>query len=403
VLIPGGSRDEDPAKAGLVDLYSQAWRNSGTAAMNGDQMDDFLETKAAHIQTFGGEESTSLAWGSLKGDADQVFSLALELLLHPKFSEDKLRLARQSELSAISRRNDDEGTIALRESTKLVYGADSQYIRQPEQGTIGSVSVGDLQAWHEKTIGSKLIVGVTGDFDSIQMEAKLRAVFEQLPLVKPTPSRREIFQEPKQAVYLINKEDVNQSNVEIMGLGTDRRNPDVPALTALNEVLGAFSGRLTQKLRTELGLSYELSGSVGFEYDHPGLFRVEVVTKSSSTVLATKAAMDLISGLLSQPVTEVEFNRARESIMTSFIFLHTRGNVLSDRELLEFYDYPADYFETYEARIRSLTAADVNNVARKYIHPDKLAVLVVGNVVEIKPPLTELTMGSVKNLDIAIP
>ncbi len=81
VLIPGGSRDEDPAKAGLIGIYGQAWRTSGTAKMDGDAMDDLLEAKAAHIETEGDDDSTALSWDSLKGDADQVFSLAMDLLL----------------------------------------------------------------------------------------------------------------------------------------------------------------------------------------------------------------------------------------------------------------------------------------------------------------------------------
>ncbi len=73
VLIPGGSRDEAPAKAGLVDLYGQAWRTSGTAKHDGDALDDILEAKAAHIETAGDEDSTALSWDSLKADNDEVY------------------------------------------------------------------------------------------------------------------------------------------------------------------------------------------------------------------------------------------------------------------------------------------------------------------------------------------
>src|ERR1035438_2194053 len=93
ILIPGGSRDEDPAKVGLIGLYGQAWRTSGTAKLDGDAMDDLLEAKAAHIETSGDQDSTALSWDSLKGDADQAFSLAIDLLLHPKFNPEKLALA----------------------------------------------------------------------------------------------------------------------------------------------------------------------------------------------------------------------------------------------------------------------------------------------------------------------
>src|SRR6202034_1314648 len=114
VLIPGGSRDEDPAKTGLVGLYGQAWRTSGSEKMDGDAMDDLLEAKAAHIETDGDEDSTALSWDSLKGDSDQVFSLAMDLLFHPKFSAEKLQLAQQQEATEIVRRNDDEDAIAAR-------------------------------------------------------------------------------------------------------------------------------------------------------------------------------------------------------------------------------------------------------------------------------------------------
>ncbi len=84
-------------RCGLVDLYGQTWRTSGTEKMSGDAMDDLLESKAAHIETGGDEDSTALSWDSLKADTDQVYGLAMDLLFHPKFDEQKLRLAQQQD------------------------------------------------------------------------------------------------------------------------------------------------------------------------------------------------------------------------------------------------------------------------------------------------------------------
>ena len=405
ILIPGGARDEDAGKTGLVSLYGQTWRTSGTEKMDGDAMDDLLESKAAHIETSGGTASTSLAWDSLKGDADQVFSLALDLLLHPKFNEEKLQLAKQQEATGIVRRNDDESSIASREAAKLVYGPDSPYTRQPELATIGKVTIADLQAWHDRTVGGKLIIGVSGDFDPAAMEARLRGAFEGLPPAKPLPPRHDSFQQPKQAVYFINKEDVNQSNVQIAGLGTDRHNPDVPALTIMNDILGGgFASRLFQKIRTEKGLAYEVGGGFGYAYDHPAMFRVVVLTQSTSTVDATKLALEEIAGLTTRPFTEDELKRAKDNILNQFLFLYdTREKVLAEQERLEFYGYPADYLVTYEAAIKKVTLADVTAAAKKYIHPKELAVLVVGNQAEIKPGLDALDLGPVHPIDITIP
>jgi zinc protease len=405
VLIPGGSRDEQPGKAGMIDLYGQAWRTSGTEKMNGDAMDDLLEAKAAHIETAGDSDSTALSWDSLKGDSDQVYSLAMDLLFHPKFSGEKLQLAQQQDATGIVRRNDDEGEIAGRESAKLVYGADSPYTRQAELATIGAVTPADLNAWHDRSLRGKLIVSISGDFDPAAMESKLRGTFEALPTVNPLPAHHDAFHDTNPGVFFIDKEDVNQSNVEIMGLGIDRRNPDVPSLAVMNEILGGgFGSRLFQKVRTELGLAYAVGGGLGFEYDHPGAFRVMVMTKSASTVDATKAALAEIAGLNEHPVTETELKRAKDQILNSFLFRYdTKGKVLAESVRLEFYGYPANYLETYKAALEKVTLADLNTVAKRYIHPDKLAVLVVGNGPEIKPGLEDLKMGPVHPVDITIP
>ncbi len=405
VLIPGGSRDEDAAKTGLVELYGEAWRTSGTAKLNGDALDDLLEAKAAHIETGGGEDSTSLAWDSLKGDADQVFSLALELLLHPKFSPEKLELAQQQAATGIVRRNDDEGEIAGRESAKLVYGPNSPYTRQPELATIGAVTVDDLKAWHDRTLGGKLIVSIFGDFDPAAMEAKLRAAFEGLPAAKAAAARHDVFAGPRPGVSFIGKEDVNQSNIQIVGLGTDRRNPDVPKLAVMNEILGGgFASRLFQKIRTEKGLAYAVGGGVNFAYDHPALFDVMVMTQSAHTVEATRLALDEIAGLTTRPFTAEELDRAKDNILNSFLFRYdTKEKVLAESVRLEFYGYPANYLETYKAGLEKVTVADLDAAAKRYIHPEKLAVLVVGNGPEIKPSLDELKLGPVQTVDITIP
>ena len=405
VLIPGGSRDEDPSKCGLIDLYGQTWRTSGTEKTNGDAMDDLLESKAAHIETGGDDDSTALSWNSLKGDTDLVYNMAMDLLFHPKFNEQKLRLAQQREATGIVRRNDEVGQIAGREAAKLVYGANSPYARQPELSTISKVTIADLQTWHDRSIGGKLIISVSGDFDPAVMEAKLRATFEGLPQAKPNPIRHDVFPGPTPGVYFINKEDVNQSTAEIVGLGTDRHNPDVPSIAMMNDVFsGGFASRLFSKVRTELGLAYDVGGGLAFDWDHPATLQTVVVTKSDTTVEAIQQTYKVLDGLVTQPFTEEELKRAKDNILNSFLFRYdTKDKVLAERVRLEFYGYPADYLETYKAALEKVTVADLNAVAKKYIHPDKYAVLVVGNGSEIKPGLDELKMGPVHNIDIAIP
>ena len=136
VLIRGGSREEPAAKVGLVSMYGEAWRTSGSTAKSGDALDAELAEKAAAIETGGGLANTSVGWSSFKQDFDSVFGEATDLLLHPAFKAEKLAMAQRNRATGIARRNDDAGEIAGRESTKLLYGASSPYARQAEYATV---------------------------------------------------------------------------------------------------------------------------------------------------------------------------------------------------------------------------------------------------------------------------
>ena len=404
VLIRGGSREEPAGKVGLVSLYGQAWRTSGTATVDGDKLDDQLEAKAASVETSGGLASTSVRWSSLKGDFDTVFSTTMDLLLHPAFRTDKLDLAKRQMDAGIARRNDDAGGLANREAVLLAYGRKSPYARQAEFSTVAAVTVADLEGWHKRTVvPNGMIVAISGDFESVAMEKKLRAAFGSLAKGTIGPKDNAEYAEPKAGVYFVNKEDVDQSNVVLVGQGTERNNPDFFALSVMNEIFsGGFGSRVVQDVRTRLGLAYSVSGSYGAAYDHPGVFFVEAGTKSESTVAAAKAMLDEVGKLRSMPPSVDELHKAKDQVLNSFIFRYdSPDKTLAEQVTLAFYGYPADYLERYKTGIEAVTSADVSRVANKYVHPEKLAILVVGNGAQIAPPLSGL--GQVTALDVGIP
>src|SRR6185437_11900681 len=159
--------------------------------------------------------------------------------------------------------NDDPSEIASREAAKLVYGANSPYGRQAEYSTVLSVTLDDLKAWHDQTvIANGIIVAVEGDFDSAAMEAKLRAAFEPLQRGTLIQTPKVAFPGPTPGVYFADKEDINQSTVEIVGLGTQENNPDFYALSVMHAIFsGGFGSRVFQYVRTKLGLAYDVGGA----------------------------------------------------------------------------------------------------------------------------------------------
>src|SRR5579863_5581886 len=180
--IRGGSVNEPASKVGLVDVYGEVWRTGGTKSQTGDQLDDFLEVRAAKVETGGGPDSTTIGWSCLKGDLDDVFKVFVDVLQHPEFRADKIEIAQKGEEDGISRRNDQAGGIAARESAKLAYGADNPYTREPEYATVAAITRQDLLDWHGKYVHpNNIVFGISGDFDAAAMEAKLRAAFDSWP------------------------------------------------------------------------------------------------------------------------------------------------------------------------------------------------------------------------------
>jgi len=403
-LIRGGARDIPAAKAGMASIYGSAWRTGGTEKQTGDQLDQFLESRAAAVETLAAVDSASVSMNILKEDFDAVFPIWVDVLRNPAFREDKIELAKTQARTGIARRNDEPGGIVSREAGKLGYGPDSPYARQSEYATIGSITRDDLIAFHKSTVHpNNIILSFIGDFDSAKLEKKLRDTFSSWKrgpqVAKPDASQ----QTAKPGVYFIAKENVTQANIAMVHAGTTRNNPDYPALVVMNEIFsGGFSGRLMQTLRSQRGLTYGVGGGVGTPWDYPGLFRVQMATKSETTLEAIDAMRGEVRRLINDPVTAAELSLAKESILNAYVFtMDTRDKALGQRVLLELYGFPADYFEKYPSLIEKVTAEDVQRVARKYVHPDALAVLVVGNESAFEKPLS--TLGPVTSIDITIP
>jgi zinc protease len=405
--IRGGARDIPADKTGLAGLLGSAWRTGGTESKTGDELDDFLEARAARVETGAGDDSANVSMSVLKGDFDTVLPIFVDVLEHPALRQDKIDLAKTQSATAISRRNDDAMGVAGREMRKLGYGADSPYARVSEYATVNAVTRDDLIAFHKKYVHpNNIILSFVGDFDAAAMEQKLRAAFGAWPKGPQAPAAVPSGGTPaKPGVYYVAKDDVTQSNIYLVhgGTGVLRSNPDFYATQVMNEILsGGFSGRLMNDIRTQRGLAYGVFGGVDTNWDRPGLFQIWIGTKSGSTVEAINAARIDLTDLQTKPFTADELAQAKESILNAYVFTaDSKAKIVSQRVNLEFYGYPADYYQQYPAKLQAVTADDVARVAKKYVQPSQTSVLVVGKEKDFDKPLS--TLGAVTPIDITIP
>ena len=183
-------------------------------------------------------------------------------------------------------------------------------------------------------------------------------------------------------------------------MGIDKNNPDLYALRVMDYILGGgFTSRLTQEVRSNQGLAYNVESSVDVGRRFIGTITAETETKSESTVKAITLIREIIAGMTAAEVSEQELSLAKEFMINSFIFGFTKPDVIvNQRARLEFFDYPAGYLENYRDNIARVTREDVLRVARHYLHPDRMVLMVVGNDQKFDKPLT--TFGAVREIKL---
>ena len=399
-----GAVNEPADLIGLAGITGSVMRTGGSTSMSGDEIDETLEGIGASVETNIGPVSGSAFMSVLKDNVDTVLPILADVLMNPAFPDDKIELAKVTSRSVIARRNDDPTDMGFREFRKLIYGAESVYARHSEYATIDAITRDDLVAFHQAWYHpDNTMFGVWGDFDTDEMVKKISDVFggwKKAGFERPElPGVDYTFDS---SVNYIEKDDINQSTVVLGHIGGLMDNPDYFALRVMNDILsGGFSGRLFRNVRSEQGLAYAVFGIYSANYTYPGIFYVACMTKSETTVQAARSLLHEVERMKTDEITEEELNLAKDSFLNSFVFnFDTRREIINRQMTYEYYGYPQDFLEKTKTEVEKVTVEDVQRVARKYLQPDKVRLVVVGNGQDFDEPLS--VFGEVNEIDVTI-
>lgn len=405
VVVRTGSVLDDNDIVGRASMTGTVIRSGGSESYPDSTLNELLENKAARIESGIGFSSGSVNMNTLKEDFEELLPVLIDVMQNPIFPEDKIDMAKTQSKTSISRRNDEQGPIANREFSKLIYGENSVYARNTEYETIDNITREDLVEFHEQSfVGNNMIVGVTGDFDAENIKLILEEQFSKIEAGTPIElDFPEIDYTFEQTVNLVDKPDVNQSYVLLGHIGGLRSNPDYAKLQVLNRVLsGGFSSRLFQVVRTDLGLAYAVFGNYGSNNFYPGTFTAGVMTQSETTAEAIDAILEQIERLQNEPVTDEELEQTKDQFLNSLVFRYdSKAKILNQRISNDYSGLPQDSFDKLVEEIREVTPGDIQEVAEKYLRPDASQILVVGNAEEIGDQLQKY--GDVNEIDITIP
>lgn len=405
--IRTGSRLEPADKIGLASLAGTVMRSGGTTALTGDQLDDYLESTAASIETGIGVASGSASMTCLSEDFPKVFQVFGDVVRRPRFAPDKLTIAKQRVIAGIARQNDDPDEIASREFTKLVYGRDSPYARVETYATINNISRQDLIDWHATYYHpNRMILGLVGDFQTVEAVRLVKEVFGTWPTngTEWTEPVVPYNAAASHGVYYVEKNDMTQAKILIGHLGLTRKHPDYYPVVILNQILsGSYGARLFSTIRSKKGLAYDVHGGIGFGWDYPATANFSMSTKTKTTRAGIDALLDEVRKIMNtKPPTEEEIMKAKASLLNSFVFsVDSPSKVLGKVLTYEYFGYPSDWLIRFRKGIERVTPEQVRKAARARIKPEQFVTLVVGPREGTAPALARY--HTVTELDISIP
>ena len=387
LLVRTGAYLEPAGKAGLASLTGSQIRRGGTASLTAEQLDERLDFLAANAGTSIGDTSGSASLNSLADNFDESLKLFVEMLKQPRFQEDRLQLAREQILQGLKKRNDDAADIEAVEWNALLYGEQHFTNRFVTPATLAAISRADLVDFHRRYYHpSNMIAAVSGAFTRDEMIRKLEAAFAGWPGTKPAvpPVPSEIAT-ARPGLYRIEK-DIPQGRVTL-GLPSVRRNsPDIYALEVMNEILGGsgFTSRITRTVRSNEGLAYQAGSGLRFGIYYPGAFRAVFQSKSRSVAHATVLVLEEIRKIREGAVTDEELDTLKLNLIETFPSnFESKAQAMSIFAADEYTGRDPAFWQTYRDRVRAVTAAEVQRVARTHLAPEKLVILVVGNQKEI--------------------
>jgi predicted Zn-dependent peptidase len=367
-------------KTGLSDITGQMMRLGGAGDYSPEQVEEKLYKLGADININIGYDFSSLGVSSLNRDFDPTLAQLADMLLRPKFDQKVFAQTRDSMLSDIAHRGEDQHFIADYFLRKTLFG-DHPYARFTSADSLKNIKIEDLKEFHRKyVIPNGALIYVSGNIQKEELKSKLETYLGKWQKSDVAiPSAPPIKQLAQKQIVLVEK-DVEQSVISLGRLGIARLDLDEMSCSVMNEILGgAFSSRLQMAVRQKEGLAYGI-GSYFSPTVHQGIFSVGTDTKSASTAKAIEIIIRELDKIQQSGVTAEELAEAKRSMLNSFVFnFENKFALVSTFANLDFCGYPKNHLRDRQERVGKVSLEQIQTVAAKYTTPETFVISVVGN------------------------
>ncbi len=401
IRVEGGMLLDEPGKEGQANLTARML-NEGTRNKTPIELQEAIDDLGASITVGASQQSITLRASCLISEFEQVVDLAREVLLEPRWDEKEFARIKQQTLESIRRSKDNPASVAGDVFDKLIYGRDHKLARSTRgtEASVASLTIPDLQRYYKANFSPTVAhIALAGDLS----KGQTLKVFERLTDWQPRDVEVPEVGAPKgpekTQLYFVDFPDAKQSQLRVGHLGLPYTHPDYYASTVMNYKLGGtFNSILNMILREEKGYTYGARSSLsGSRY--PGTFMASTGVRSTATQDSVQIIRDELARYRDGIAAgDLQFTKDALTKSNTRRF-ETLGALVSMLNLIAAYDLPFDYIKQEERTVLDMTAEKHQALAQKYIQPEKMIYLVVGDAKTQMEGLSELGLGEPILLD----
>ena len=401
-VLRTGSGANPSDKPGLAN-FTAAMLDEGTASRSALQIADQVAQLGASLSTASTMDASQISAGSLRRNFPALLDLMADVARRPSFPAEEIERQRASRLASLVQQRENPSAVASAAMAAVLYGSAHPY-GYTELGTEASnkaMSRDDMQAfWKQNFVPNNAALIVSGQITAADARALVEKTFgdwEKGASAGSTPGTTATPATTPARLVIVDKPGAPQTQVRVTSIGAPRATPDYEALRVMNETLGGlFSSRINLNLREQHGYTYGASSQFVFRQG-AGPFVVASGVRTDVTAPAVSEIFKELRRIRDTAMTPEELTLAKDSLVRSLpAEFETSNRVTGTTANIYIYDLGLDYFAKSPARLSAITAEQAKAAAEKYIVPEALITVAVGDRAKIGPELQKLKLGALE-------
>ena len=405
VILRGGASLDRAGRFGMASLVA-GMLDEGAGTRSSLELADAVDLLGADLSTSSSFDYSAVRLSTPVKNLAAAMPLLADVVLRPTFPEAEMDRLKKERLTALVQAQDNPAAVIGYAFPRVVFGSAHRY-GTPAGGlgpAIQAITADEARSFYkEHYVSGHATIVVVGDVTPDGVKAELERAFGAWPGSGPRTAAAAMpaaTQLAKREIVLVDKPGAAQSQIRIGLVGVPRSTPDYATLQVLNAALGgSFTSRLNQNLRERNGYTYGAASAFDMRMS-AGPFLAAAPVQTDKTADALREFFVEFDNIL-KPMPAAELEKTRNYVALSFPGeFETSRNLAQKLEELVVYNLPEDTYQTFVQNVEQVTAADVQRAAAKYVQPDRMAVVIVGDVKAIQPGIAALKLGPIRVVPI---